>query len=108
MDTQRDRSGAETKCDSAAPSLAPDLLGPARARWLACGGGLLVWVACAAFSATVDARIDEHVVGRLMRRWAEHPVRVMAAGTLATWAVGGLVAGAPAAASPRKGGAHDG
>src|SRR6187551_2841333 len=106
MDTKRikrDKSG----CDI---SHATNASSPSRAlvRWSACAGGVVLWITCAAFDATVDTRFDEPVVGRLMRRWTEHPLRVMAAGTLATWALGGLVAGAPAAAPPAKGGADDG
>jgi hypothetical protein len=64
---------------------------------------LATWVVCAALNAAISARIDEPLVLRLARRWAEHPIRVVAAGTLAAWAISGLVVGAPVAASPPKG-----
>lgn len=73
-------------------------------RWTHVAVGVGVWLTCAACSATIEARFDEPLVLRLMRRWAEHPIRVVAAGTLATWALGGLVTGMPAAVPSSGGG----
>lgn len=105
MDTQRDQGAGRTRESGLEPrSPGARTLG----RLTACAVGVAVWVTCAACSATLAARIDEPFVLRLMRRWTEHPIRVMAAGTLATWALGGLVGGAPAAAPPAKEGVNGG
>lgn len=59
--------------------------------------GVVAWLACAAVDATFVASLDELLTLRLARRWAEHPVRVIAAGTLAAWALAALIRGTPPA-----------
>ncbi|MDZ4773619.1 MAG: hypothetical protein SGI72_10840 [Planctomycetota bacterium] len=65
---------------------------------LACGVGL--WLACAAVDATIATHLDEPLVLRLARRWAQHPVRVVVAGSLSAWAFLGLCRGVPAVTPP--------
>ena len=57
---------------------------------------LAFWGACAGLNEFQPTGTDEAFTLRLMRNWAEHPLRVLVAGTLLMGALGGSRSGAPA------------
>lgn len=69
-------------------------MGLGRCAWLI---GLVGWLGCVALGILRPITWDEPVLLRLVRRWEEHPLQVVAAGALLTWALGGWVRGVPAA-----------
>jgi cyanate permease len=52
--------------------------------------GIGLWSICAALDAALAPALDEPLFLRLLRRWSEHPLRMMAAVTLLAWTVSSL------------------